>query len=40
MLVYNAEAEREERHSQKYLLYLVSYKYQGRREGSWALPVI
>jgi len=40
MLVYNAEAERKEEHSQKYLLYLVSCKCRGRREGSWALPVI
>jgi hypothetical protein len=33
MLVYNAEAERKEEHSQKYLLYLISCKYQGTREG-------
>jgi hypothetical protein len=40
MLVYNAEVERKEEHSQEYLLYLVSRNYKGRREGSWAPPVI
>jgi len=40
MLVYNAEVERKEEHSQKYLLYLVSCKCQGRSEGSCAPPVI